>query len=97
MNVKLIPKEPLIMEGRKVLYVICEASKEDMQIKNDRLKQSSNHGRVMVQCIETKKVFNSMKEASACYLISGSQVSYACKNPHRTAGGYHWKKIKEKK
>ncbi len=94
MNVKLIPKEPLIMEGRKVIYVICEANKEDLQKRSNRLLNVTTHNRSMVQCVETQKVFDSMKLAGELYGISQSSISRVCDNPNRIAGGYHWRKIK---
>lgn len=45
-----------------------------------------------VICIETQKKYKSMKEACADVGIkTSSNIRVCCRNPHRTAGGYHWK------
>ena len=48
-----------------------------------------------VICIETKEVFNSIKEASMKYNLNGTSISNCCKGKSKTAGGYHWEYIKK--
>ena len=50
-----------------------------------------------VLCIELNKKYNSIKEASEDLKIFYSNISHCCSNskPYKTAGGYHWKYIKE--
>jgi group I intron endonuclease len=43
--------------------------------------------------ITTKEIFNSIKEASHFYKMSPSNISMACSNKIKTAGGYEWKYI----
>ena len=42
-----------------------------------------------VVCVETKETFNSIKEAQEKY-GTHLEISKACRNKSRTAGGYHW-------
>lgn len=47
------------------------------------------HQSKKVICIETGKVFNSIKDAEQYYNID-HHISLCCKNKNRTCGGYHW-------
>lgn len=44
-----------------------------------------------VQCVETGEIFNSLAKAADKYSTSGSSINRACKEPHRIAGGMHWR------
>ena len=45
-----------------------------------------------VICIETKEEFESLTAAARAHnLKNRTGISNACKNPERTAGGYHWR------
>lgn len=46
-----------------------------------------------IMCIETNKVYNSIVEASLNVKINSATIIVACKNPKRTAKGFHWKYI----
>ena len=51
-----------------------------------------------VRCIETGKVFNSIKLAAEyCNLKKGDKISMCCKGTRKTAGGYHWEYVDDKK
>ena len=43
-----------------------------------------------VICIETKHIFNSIKEAADYVNGSASNISVCCKQTHKTCKGYHW-------
>lgn len=45
---------------------------------------------IKVQCIETKKTYNSMGEASRDTGIDKTSISRCCAGKQITAGGYHW-------
>lgn len=49
-----------------------------------------------VRCIETKVVYNSIKEASIQTEIGYSGISACCRGIRKTAGGYHWEFVCEK-
>lgn len=44
----------------------------------------------MVICIETKKVFNRIKDASEYYDICDESIRKCCHKKRNIAGGYHW-------
>lgn len=44
-----------------------------------------------VECVEKKKKFRSMKEASAESGVHHSAISMAASGKRRTAGGFHWR------
>ena len=46
-----------------------------------------------VQCVETNDVFCSIADAARAVNRSKNTVCDACKNPNKTAGGYHWRYV----
>lgn len=50
---------------------------------------------IHVMCIETDVVYLSVCEASRQTGIGQSSISKCCNGKYKTAGGYHWQKIKE--
>lgn len=46
-----------------------------------------------IMCVETGEIFDSMRIASEKSNINYGNISSACSNPNRTAGGFHWIKI----
>lgn len=57
-------------------------------------KNNANAYTKAVVCLETGKIFNSIKEAETFY-DTGHHISMCCKNPNRRAGGYHWAYVNE--
>lgn len=49
-----------------------------------------------VLCIETQKIYPALREVERQLGIAATHISVACKNPRRTAGGYHWEYVEEK-
>lgn len=61
-------------------------------------KTKKRPGKREVECIELSRVFPSLR-AAACEVgntPNGTCISIACKNPKRTAYGYHWRYIDQK-
>lgn len=60
-------------------------------------KKISNKTKISVICIENKKVFNSLNEASQwCGLKKGAgSICSCCKGKQKTAGGYRWQYYEE--
>ena len=48
-----------------------------------------------VICVETGKIYESVKEASRVTEIRENNIRRACKETNRTAGGYHWLFVNE--
>ena len=49
----------------------------------------------IVRCIETGKIYPTMKEAAEHTGTYSSNIRESCLNKRRTAGGYHWEYIEE--
>lgn len=60
-------------------------------LEQNGIKRRKNTKAVM--CIETGIVYDSGTEAHLQTGIANSNISKCCKNPQKTAGGYHWKYI----
>lgn len=58
--------------------------------QNNKSKQ-----RKRVLCVETNEVFDSHEEASRAKGTFGANISKCLNGKRHTAGGYHWKSIKE--
>ena len=65
--------------------------KYNMNYGTMRERSAHNHGKP-VRCIETGVVYYSIKDAEKQNGIT--HVFDSCKNPKRTAGGYHWEYVK---
>ena len=50
-----------------------------------------------VLCLETGVIYNSVKEASEKNNLTQSNISNCCRGVSKTAGGYHWKYLENKK
>lgn len=51
--------------------------------RNERISKA-------VLCVETNKIYNSIKEAGADTGANVSHISAACKGKQKTCGGFHW-------
>ena len=61
------------------------------QKAGEALKGKNNSLSKPVQCIETGEKFEGIRDAERKTGVYSPQISQACKNPNRTAGGYHWR------
>lgn len=46
-----------------------------------------------IKCVETGKIYSSLKEAKEETGLYSSSISMACKGHQKTAGGYHWQYV----
>ena len=46
-----------------------------------------------MQCVETKVIFLSTREAGRQYQIAPSHIADCARGGRKTAGGYHWEYI----
>ena len=51
---------------------------------------SENKNYKKVVCVETKEMFDKIRDAAAKYNLRESNISQCLKNPSRTSGGFHW-------
>jgi hypothetical protein len=50
---------------------------------------------IKVICIETNKIYNSIKDAKRDIKCFRSHISACCKNKRHSAGGYHWRYLSD--
>ena len=95
---KIVPEKTLHFQGRKVLYMICEALESDTKKRVNNMHKKGNHNRTPVVRIgkisKNRVIYKSMTEAGKHLNLCPSQISKACKNGS-SCGGYHWKKVKD--
>lgn len=87
--------------GKCCLGQIKTASGYHWQYYKDELNLEENRKRLIdkigygrgkkIICVETGKIYNSIKEASIDINIDNSSIGKAVKGIQETAGGYHWK------
>jgi hypothetical protein len=68
----------------------------DSEVLANEIAEASippNTIQVPVLCVETGKRFESLRHASEAVFISRWRITYAIKNPDKTAGGYHWQRL----
>lgn len=63
---------------------LCDCSME--KLKNERYKKQTKK----VMCLETNKIYNSIKEASLDYGLDQRRISECLRGRKKTAGRLHW-------
>lgn len=82
-----IPSE----ETRKKMSESQKGKHFSCRSEEAKLKMSKSHNKKVI-CIETGKVYNSVKEAE---LVNNSfHISRCCSGKRKTSGGYHWQYYK---
>ena len=98
-HIKIYPEagsEPRL-NGRKIIYTLCEATPEDIKNTPRKIINDSNCGQQSITMINkyTNKivaVYPSITMASKMRNIKKTAISRALKDKQYTAGGYKWKK-----
>lgn len=67
------------------------------QLSKKTNENFSKANRQAVQCVETGEIFDSIKKAADSCNISGSAISSVLSGSRKTAGGFHWIYVGEKK
>ncbi len=62
--------------------------------QRQKLSQAQPNRRAVI-CVETGEEFETMAAAALCKNVSHSNITRACKNPGRTAAGFHWRFVDE--
>lgn len=70
-------------------------SEEHKKMISERNRGENNWRARSVICLETQKVYGSLREAFRDTGIKHSSISSACMGKSKTAGGYHWQYVKE--
>ena len=92
-QVKIIPKDPMYIEGRLVKYIICEPTQVDMlKIKTKRASNLKS-SRTAIKCINNGKEYKSIREASEDLGLDAGGISRCINDKQSTTGGYVFKKL----
>lgn len=67
------------------------------EFKKWATEQISKVNNSKVKCIETGKIYNSIKEASKDTGANERYISICCREKQRTSGGYHWEYVEKTK
>lgn len=70
-------------------------SEEQKKKISERNRGANNQRARSVICVETQKIYGSLREAFRDTGIKHSSISSACMGKSKTAGGYHWQYVKE--
>lgn len=74
-----------LLPGRKLGSIVTRAHKIGIKRRD-----------LPIRCLETREIFNSIKEAAEfAGLQSGKCIRKCCKGESKTAGGYHWEYVEE--
>lgn len=79
-----------ISKSNKGKIISEEARRKMSENSKHRHGFKSGNERKII-CIETQKIYNSIKEAEKDCPVSASCISHCCRGKIKTAGGYHWK------
>ena len=77
---------------------IAESNRRRIISETSKKKMSESHmGKTCrkVLCVETGKVYESIKDASIAVNVDGSTISKCCRGKQKTAGGFHWQYVDE--
>ena len=80
--------ERIMASGFHWMFYDDYKNKTEHEIKSIISKVLRNQGKVI--CIETKEIFDSIKEAANKYKINQFHLAECCKGNDKTCGGYHW-------
>ena len=101
---KLLAEEnPTCLKLQQAFWQMCSCLKntnrdylllaeEYAEVREKIIKLSGKQ----IICIETGKIYNSIREAIADFPTSGGGISRCCRNLAKTAAGYHWAFISDK-
>lgn len=85
-----------VIEHFREINLGRKASPETILKLSEKAKQRGNqYCQKMVMCIETGETFQSVKSAAASVRVHQSHLSRVLHGKKKTAGGYHWKFLKE--
>ena len=72
-----------------------EETKHKMSENHADVRGEKNPRARKVICVETKQIFDTLKQAGEWCNISKENICQCCKGRQKTAGGYHWKYLED--
>lgn len=83
-----------IKQGRKKMWQdASDSCKQKMLANLDRTGAGGKARSKQVECIETKMIYASTREAERLTGINHCNISQACNGKRKTAGKFHWRYI----
>ncbi len=98
MTVKLVPNEDMqnalseLVQGRKILYVVCEPSATDTYNHNIKKIENLGNHKIRILCENNSLIYESIKEAATALGLDPGAVSKCVNGKQRTTGGYSFRK-----
>ena len=94
MTVKLLPNQAMqdclaeLVQGRKILHVMCEPSQSDInKYNNKKAKNLGNHKKPIL-CTTTGAVYDSIKQASIALRLDAGAISRCVSGHQASTKGY---------
>ncbi len=100
MNIKLTPTQEaqnqlhMIVDGRKVLYIMCEENSSDIAKRKAKIADRNKTKRTAVVCTNNSKRYESILEASIELNLDPGAISRCISNKQKTTKGFGFKKDK---
>ena len=97
MTVKLIPNQDMqdclneLVQGRKILYVICKPSQSDINKYNNKKAKNLGDNKKPIICISTGAVYDSIKQASIALGLDAGAISRCVSGKQKTTKGFAFK------
>ena len=86
-NIWLVPTEPMYVEGRKVIKILCEPTPTDILKEKSRLQNMSKNRKRPIKCITNNKTYNSITAASKDTGIDAGAISRICNKKQKSSNG----------
>ena len=90
-NVWLVPTKPTMIEGRKVIKILCEPNGQDKHNQRERKRNMGKKNAKEVYCITNGKTYPSVSNCASALGISTSAVSKVCNGQLQSTAGYQFK------
>ena len=90
-NIWLIPKEPMFLEGRKVIKVLVEPNGQDRHNERERKRNMGKANAKPIVCTSTGKTYNAIIEASKEMGIRANSIGKCCRGQLKSTSGHTFK------
>ena len=90
-NVWLRPSEPMMIEGRKVIKILCEPNGQDKHNQRERKREMGKKNAKPIVCTSTGKTYDSIREASKEMDIKANAIGKVCRGEIKSTNGHTFK------
>jgi len=92
-NIWLVPSQPMTIEGRKVIRILCEPNGQDKHNQRERKRNMGKANAKAVYCITTGKNYTSVTSCALALGLNKSSVSKVCRGDFSSTNGYQFKYV----